>query len=154
VDLCSLEDAAVRTAAFQYLCDNLSSKYPNYKPSNFGHVAFIPAENNDSNHLGKLGDVTSIHFFCPVVIAQDSFQVFSGTQWKALGFSVVQDKYREAPISELGIQQHPPIPMLLAHLEKTPPPNEDTARQWFEILFERISCEVSPRRLLVSLMPL
>lgn len=63
MDLCSLDDAAVRAAAFWYLCDNLPSKYPNYKSSNFGHVAFIPAENNVNNHLGKLGDVTRIYFF-------------------------------------------------------------------------------------------
>ena len=34
--------------------------------------------------------------------------------------------------------------MLLSLLEKTPPPNETTARQWFEILSERISSKCSP----------
>ena len=65
MELCSSEDATVRTAAFWYLCDNLPSKYSDYNPSNFGHATFVPAENNNGNHLGKLGDVTTVCFFSP-----------------------------------------------------------------------------------------
>jgi hypothetical protein len=65
VDLCSSEDAKVRTSAFWYLCDNLTSKYSDYDPCNFGHVTFIPAENNDGDHLGQLGDVTRVCSFVP-----------------------------------------------------------------------------------------
>lgn len=68
VDLCSSEDATVRTTAFWYLCGNLTSKYSNYDPCNFGHVTFIPAENNDGNHLEKLGDVTRVCSFVPSVL--------------------------------------------------------------------------------------
>ena len=42
--------------------------------------------------------------------------------------------------------------MLLSLLEKTPPPNEATARQWFEILAERISSKRPPRSSVQSLM--
>ena len=65
--------------------------------------------------------------------------MFSETQWKVLGFSVVQDNCREAAVGKLGIQRHPPTSMLLSLLEKTPPLNEAIAQQWFEILSERIS---------------
>ncbi|KAG6375835.1 hypothetical protein JVT61DRAFT_2694 [Boletus reticuloceps] len=136
IDLCSSDDTEVRTTAFWYLCDNFRSKYSSYDSCKFGHVAFIPAETNGSYHLAKLGDV------------------FSGTQWKALGFSVVQDDYQKAPTSELGIQQHPPTSMLLSRLEKTPPPNEDTAREWFEILFAQISTFESHELVRLSELPM
>ncbi|KAI9569179.1 hypothetical protein HD554DRAFT_2093722, partial [Boletus coccyginus] len=79
VTLCS-SDAAVRTIAFKYLCNNIPLKYPDYNPDNFGHIAFIPSEGEDGAYLGRLGEV------------------FSGTQWKVLGFSVIQDSYREAEV--------------------------------------------------------
>lgn len=66
------------------------------------------------------------------------FQVCLSTRWKALGFSVVQDNYRKALVTELGIQQHPPTSRLLQLLETTPPSNDDAARQWFESLLECI----------------
>ncbi|KAF8549066.1 hypothetical protein OG21DRAFT_1500623 [Imleria badia] len=114
-------DATVRAAAFKYLCDNLRSKYSDYNPDNFRDIPFIPAESEDGICLAKLGDV------------------FLGTRWKALGFSVIQDSYRKDPVAELGVQQHPPTPMLIRLLETTPPTNEETARQWFETLFDCIS---------------
>lgn len=60
VDLCSSQNVAIRTLAFRYLCDNLDSKYSDYNPRDFGNVGFIPAENNDGNHLGQLGNVTGV----------------------------------------------------------------------------------------------
>jgi hypothetical protein len=71
------------------------------------------------------------------------FQVFLGIRWKALGFSVIQDRYRKAPVTELGVQQHPPASTLIQLLETTPPTNEETARQWFESLFECIPSRCS-----------
>ena len=76
--------------------------------------------------------------FPTVLPANVPFQVFLDTRWKALGFSVIPDSYRKAPVSELGVQKHPPTSMLIQLLETTPPTNEDTARQWFESLFECI----------------
>jgi hypothetical protein len=57
----SLSSAAPNTTlketAFNYLCDNLRSKYPHYNPDNFRDIAFIPGENKDGNCLEKLGNV-------------------------------------------------------------------------------------------------
>ncbi|KAF8552603.1 hypothetical protein OG21DRAFT_1443221 [Imleria badia] len=114
-------DATVRAAAFKYLCDNLRSKYLDYNPDNFRDIPFIAAESEDGICLAKLGDV------------------FLGTRWKALGFSVIQDGHQKYPVTELGVQQHPPTSTLIRLLETTPPTNEETARQWFETLFECIS---------------
>jgi hypothetical protein len=55
VQLCASPDATVRTAAFKYLCDNMSSRYPEYNPDSFANIAFIPAENEDGPHMGTLG---------------------------------------------------------------------------------------------------
>ena len=77
--------------------------------------------------------------FSTVLPANIPFQVFLGVRWKALGFSVIQDSYRKAPVTELGVRQHPPTSTLIRLLETTPPSNEETARQWFESLFECIS---------------
>ncbi|KAF8415202.1 hypothetical protein L210DRAFT_3465017 [Boletus edulis BED1] len=117
----AVQDVTVRETAFKYLCDNLLSKYSHYNPDNFRHITFIPAESKDGACLAKPGDV------------------FLSNRWKALGFSVIQDSYRKAPVAELGAQQHPPPSTLIQLLETTPPTNRETARQWFECLCECIS---------------
>ncbi|KAF8432206.1 hypothetical protein L210DRAFT_3763951 [Boletus edulis BED1] len=114
-------DVTVRETAFKYLCDNLRSKYSRYNPDNFRHIAFIPAENESETCLEKLGDV------------------FFSTRWKALGFAVIPDKYQKAPVSELGVQQHPPPSTLIRLLETKPPANKEIAREWFECLYGCIS---------------
>jgi hypothetical protein len=134
-------DTTVRETAFKYLCDNLRSKYSHYNPDNFRHIVFIPAETEDGTCLKTLENVRG---FSPTVLpANILFQVFLGTRWKALGFSVIQDSYRKAPVTELGVQQHPPTSTLIQLLETTPPTNEETARQWFESLFECIPSRCS-----------
>ncbi|KAG6375323.1 hypothetical protein JVT61DRAFT_3551 [Boletus reticuloceps] len=130
-------DVTVRETAFKYLCDNLLSKYSHYNPDNFRHITFIPAESKDGACLAKPGDVRG---FSPSVSPSHVLsQVFLSNRWKALGFSVIQDSYRKAPVAELGAQQHPPPSTLIQLLETTPPTNRETARQWFECLCECIS---------------
>ena len=77
-------------------------------------------------------------YLCRRILADALLQVFLGTQWKALGFSIVRNDLQKVIISELGIQQHPPPSMLLELLETTRPPDEETARQWYEWLSECI----------------
>ena len=67
------------------------------------------------------------------------FQVFLNTRWKALGFAVIPDSYRKAPLTELGVQQHPPASALIQLLETRPPTDEETAGQWFGYLCDCIS---------------
>ena len=67
------------------------------------------------------------------------FQVFLDTRWKALGFAVIPDSYRKAPLAELGVKQHPPASELVRLLETKPPTDEETARQWFGYLCDCIS---------------
>ncbi|KIK92678.1 hypothetical protein PAXRUDRAFT_829728 [Paxillus rubicundulus Ve08.2h10] len=135
VQLCASPDATVRMAAFKFLCDNMSSRYPEYNPDSFANIAFVPAENDDGLHLETLGNV------------------FYGNQWKALGFSIVQSNFREAT-EKLGVKQHPPTPMLLSMLEKTPPASEAIARQWFDTLSEHISRFTQSQLVILSGLPI
>lgn len=124
VELCSSKDNGVQETAFVYLCRELHSQYRDYRPEDFCDVEFIPAESKDFTCLKKLGEV------------------YTGTQWKALGFFVVQDRYLSAlsaPLHQLGVMQHPSRSKLLESLEKNPPPDEKTADGWFEILFDHMS---------------
>ncbi|KAG6335719.1 hypothetical protein ID866_3377 [Astraeus odoratus] len=121
VELCTSPNPAVREVAFKYLCNNIPTKYPEYRPEDFAKFAFIPADNEDGPHLGTIREV------------------FANPQWKLLGFSVVQPDCQNVATSKLGVQEHPPSSMLLSLLEKTPPQNESMARQWFEILSERVT---------------
>ncbi|KAL4076679.1 hypothetical protein V8B97DRAFT_2021990 [Scleroderma yunnanense] len=121
IELCTSQDPSVRTAAIKYLCDNIPSKYSEYKPDDFVRFAFIPAENEDGPHLGTIREV------------------FADPKWKLLGFSVVQSNYQQLAVSKLGVQEHPPASMLLSLLEKTPPQNESMARQWFGVLADHVT---------------
>jgi len=54
IQLCTSPDPAVWTVVIKYLCDNIPSKYLEYKPNEFMKFAFIPAENEDGLHLGTI----------------------------------------------------------------------------------------------------
>ncbi|KAI6004333.1 hypothetical protein EDC04DRAFT_2908168 [Pisolithus marmoratus] len=136
VELCSSRDVGVQETAFVYLCDNLHSHYLHYKPENFCDTEFIPAEKNGRTCLKKLGEV------------------YSGIQWTALGFFVVQGQYLRMPLSQLGVTKHPPTSKLLDLLENTPPSNEVTAARWFEILSDHISCFSSSDLIKLSGLPI
>lgn len=89
--LCSSSDAAVRTTAFKYLCDNIPWKYPDYNPDNFGHVAFIPSEGEDGAHLGRLGEVC-----CPHSIRVDMINSTDpGILWDSVESSRVLGRSRQ-----------------------------------------------------------
>ncbi|KAF8125310.1 hypothetical protein EV363DRAFT_1299278 [Boletus edulis] len=123
VELCSSKDNEVQETAFMYLCRELQSRYSAYKPENFQDVEFIPAESNGRTCLKKLGEVCT------------------STQWRALGFFVVQEQYLSMPLGHLGVMPHPSVSKLLDLLEKSPLPDEWTAsaRHWFNVLSDCLS---------------
>ncbi|KIJ08708.1 hypothetical protein PAXINDRAFT_182233 [Paxillus involutus ATCC 200175] len=136
VELCSSRDVGVQDTAFMYLCRKLHSQYLDYKPENFLDVEFIPAESKGRTCLKKLGEVCS------------------GTQWKTLGFFVVQNRYLSVPLHQLGVTQHPPTSKLVDLLEKTPPRDEETAGQWFEVLFDHMAIFSPPDFIKLSGLPI
>ncbi|KAF8427620.1 hypothetical protein L210DRAFT_3136383 [Boletus edulis BED1] len=123
VELCSSEEEEVQETAFTYLCRELQSRYSAYKPENFQDVEFIPAESNGRTCLKKLGEVCT------------------STQWRALGFFVVQEQYLSMPLGHLGVMPHPSVSKLLDLLEKSPLPDEWTASacHWFNVLSDCLS---------------
>ncbi|KAF8431347.1 hypothetical protein L210DRAFT_3487780 [Boletus edulis BED1] len=135
VELCSSREVGVQEAAFMYLCRELHSRYQDYKSENFCDVEFIPAQSNGCVCLKTLGEV------------------YSGTQWEALGFFVVQERYPRVSLRQLGVMQDPPTPKLLDLLEKNPPPDEGTARRWFATLFDHISAFSPPNLIKLSGLP-
>ncbi|KAI6104041.1 hypothetical protein EDD16DRAFT_1900225 [Pisolithus croceorrhizus] len=121
VEFCSSRDVGVQETAFEYLCNKLHLQYSHYNPEDFCNVEFIPAESKGQTCLKKLGEV------------------YSCTQWKALGFSVVQDRYLSMPLHQLGVAQHPASSELLDLLEKSPPLDKSIASLWFEVLFDHMA---------------
>ncbi|KAG6375033.1 hypothetical protein JVT61DRAFT_3813 [Boletus reticuloceps] len=122
IELCSSKDIGVQETAFKCLYSGLRSRYQDYNPEDFRDAEFIPAENDSGGSLKKPGEV------------------YSGTQWRALGFFVVQDRYRSVPPwDQLGVRQHPPVSKILDLLEETPPRDRETARRWFAILYNHLS---------------
>ena len=78
-----------------------------------------------------------VKYLCRQIVADASLQVFLGTQWKELDFSIVQNDFQKVIASELGIERHPLPTMLLDFLERVRPP-KGTARWWYEYLSECI----------------
>ena len=67
------------------------------------------------------------------------FQVFLDNKWEVFELSVIQHRDRESILEELGVQRDPSSSLLLQLLEGKPS-NEETARRWFEILSDHVSC--------------
>ncbi|KAG1726435.1 uncharacterized protein EDB91DRAFT_1263755 [Suillus paluster] len=136
VKLCASSEPDIRSAAFKYLIDSIPSRYPDYRCENFGHVAFIPAVNEFGSSMGTVNEV------------------FASPQWKAFGFSVVQDTVRDVAVSKLGLKEHPPATKIVALLEKTPPQDHDVARRWFEILAGRVADFSQSQLSILSTLPI
>ncbi|KAI0060543.1 hypothetical protein BV25DRAFT_1908367 [Artomyces pyxidatus] len=120
IKLASSTDASLRSKALRFFLDNLTSKYPDYDPQNFHDFAFIPAISGSDRVLAKPADV------------------FANPEWAALGFMVISPELRDDALTKLKIAASPPTARLVALLEKAPPKDELTARQYFEVLAGRI----------------
>jgi hypothetical protein len=72
--------------------------------------------------------------------------VYADAEWAALGFTILdptlQDRAGRAA-SKLKLKKHPAISELVTFLKRSPPGDEATARQWFEILSGRLSGRIS-----------
>ncbi|KAF8431278.1 hypothetical protein L210DRAFT_3651176 [Boletus edulis BED1] len=111
VELCSSKDDEVQETAFTYLCGD------------FIH----------STQFTNQGTSKKWNLFLSRAMV-----VYSGTQWKALGFSIIHERYLNAPLQRLGISQHPPTSNIMDQLGKSPPRDWETAHSWFEVLSDHI----------------
>ncbi|KAL6309180.1 hypothetical protein BKA93DRAFT_925530 [Sparassis latifolia] len=121
LDLAANPKEGVRSAALKYFLDNFNTRYAEYDHAAFAELAYIPAMNGNSSCMAK------------------TREVFGSSSWSPLGFMVVDPSLKGDALSKLQVQEHPPTPMLVSLLQRTPPRNEAVARQWFAILASRIS---------------
>ncbi|KAI0077558.1 hypothetical protein K474DRAFT_1750473 [Panus rudis PR-1116 ss-1] len=122
LSLASGVDEAVRPLALAYFLDNLSTKYIDYSPTKFAHIAFIPSIKGGQSYLGKPNEI----FLNPV--------------WASLGFGIIDtSKVPRDAMTKLQIREHPPSQMFVRLLQTSPPTDEKTAQTWFEALAGRVS---------------
>jgi Protein of unknown function (DUF3684) len=65
--------------------------------------------------------------------------VFSDPKWAALGFAVVDPTLPDGAARILGLEHRPQDLDLVTLLERSPPEDETTARNWFKILSDCVS---------------
>ena len=113
-------DASIREKALQYFVDNFPKYSGQYDPHDYKELAFIPAIGKMGSHLAK------------------PREVFSAVDWSAMGFAVLAPALKEHA-SQLGVSENPPTSRLVTLLEQSPPSDQTTATQWFQLLAGRIT---------------
>ncbi|KAL5520611.1 hypothetical protein ACEPAF_2612 [Sanghuangporus sanghuang] len=126
--LASDQDESLRSTALRYFLDN-TSKYDDYDPDKFNHLAFVPA-------LRPGGEST----------LGTPRQVFVDAEAAMFGFLVVQPGIRHDARDKLKLKHYPPTSLLLPILEKSPPQDPSISRKWFEELASHIT-EFTPSQL-------
>lgn len=119
--LASDEDETLRTAALQYFLDNIA-KYPDYEPSNFNALAYVPAVDPDGKKIMGTPE-----------------KVFVDSDASVLGFLTVHPSVQSVAVEKLKLQRSPPVSVLVPLLEKSPPQDPALAQKWFEVLAGRQS---------------
>ena len=136
--LAASQDRKVGTAALRYFLDNLSVRYPEYDPNNFGQIAFVPSLKDQKPYMAKPSEVCT-----PVLVALASsyahVQVYASPEWATMGFATIDPSLRGDALSKLKIREHPPTAALVNLLQRSPPPNDTIAREWFSVLAGRIA---------------
>lgn len=64
--------------------------------------------------------------------------MYGSPEWAALGFAVVDPLLPDGVANKLKLNHHPPTSELVTLLQRRPPGDEATARQWFEVLSGRV----------------
>jgi hypothetical protein len=147
LNIAASDNQIVREKALTFFLDNLSLKYSEYDPNNYRDLAFVPAVRGSEKVLAKPFEVRgSLIIALPQL--DDTGQLYASPEWAALGFLVVDPLLRDGAASKLKLNTHPPTSEIVALLERSPPRDETTARQWFEVLSGRVPGIVSQSSLL------
>ncbi|KAH9934863.1 uncharacterized protein B0H18DRAFT_1114703 [Fomitopsis serialis] len=126
--LAASQDQKIRTAALRYFLDNVTTKYSDYDPNNFSQIAYIPAVKDRKPHMAKPSEV------------------YASPEWAALGFAIIDPSVQADALPKLKVREHPPTAALVNLLQKSPPSNDNVARDWFGVLAGRIA-EFTPTQL-------
>ena len=127
----------MRGKALTFFLDNLSVKYSDYDPNTYRDLAFVPAIRDSERSLAKPFEVRLLLSAFYFLYLNDEPQLYAGPEWAALGFSVIDPSLPDGTASKLKLIRHPPTSELVTLLEKSPPEDEASARQWFEVLSGR-----------------
>ncbi|KAH9039973.1 hypothetical protein EDB84DRAFT_1476646 [Lactarius hengduanensis] len=128
LNIIASDNQAVLEKALIFFLDNLSLKYSDYDPINYRDLAFVPAVRGSEKVLAR------------------PFELYANPEWAALGFPVVDPLLPAGAASKLKLNNHPPTSEIVTLLERSPPRDEATARQWFEVLSGRVP-DFSPNEL-------
>ncbi|KAF5355265.1 hypothetical protein D9758_006047 [Tetrapyrgos nigripes] len=120
INLCASSTPDIRNSAFQYLIENVDTKYKDYKPVDYRNVKFIPALKDGAPYLATPDEV------------------YSNQDWVAFGFPVIGPTAKDVSL-KLRIREHPPSAFLVDFLRNTPPKDAAQARRWFEVLAGRVA---------------
>ncbi|THU91523.1 hypothetical protein K435DRAFT_759191 [Dendrothele bispora CBS 962.96] len=135
VNLCASSSPDIRSSAFQYLIDNVDTKYKDYQPADYKNDKFIPALKDGKPYLGSLDEV------------------YANSEWVAFGFPVLAPTAKQFA-SKLHIRDNPPSSLLVELLRKTAPKDVLEATKWFEILAGHLADLNSPQLNQLSQMPI
>ncbi|KAF9051010.1 hypothetical protein BDZ89DRAFT_1098552 [Hymenopellis radicata] len=116
VNLCANPDLNVQQTAWQYLVDNVATKYQDFDPTKFQQIAFIPSVRDGTRCLGAPADV------------------FSNPEWSAFGFLVTHPSITKDSCTKLHINLDPSPDKMVSFLTNHQPSDEARAKVWFEIM--------------------
>ncbi|KAH9034488.1 hypothetical protein EDB85DRAFT_2222292 [Lactarius pseudohatsudake] len=120
LNITASNNQTVREKALTFFLDNLSVKYSDYDPNNYQDLAFVPALRGSEKVLAK------------------PFELYASPKWATLGFLVVDPLFRGDAARKLKLNSHPPTSKIMTLLKTSPPIDETTARQWFEVLSDHV----------------
>ncbi|KAH8983017.1 hypothetical protein EDB92DRAFT_1804081, partial [Lactarius akahatsu] len=120
LNITASNNQTVREKALTFFLDNLSVKYSDYDPDNYRDLAFVPALRGSEKVLAK------------------PFELYASPKWATLGFLVVDPLFRGDAARKLKLNSHPPTSKIMTLLKRSPPIDETTARQWFEVLSDHV----------------
>ncbi|KAH7924790.1 hypothetical protein BV22DRAFT_1034752 [Leucogyrophana mollusca] len=117
ISLASSTDPVVRDAALNYFFEKQDEHYDHYEPADFADKAFIPALSREGTSCVGTPE-----------------EVFTDAAWTIMGFHKVHETVDKKKAQKLKIQKRPLASSVIALLEKSPPKDKNTAREWFDFL--------------------
>jgi hypothetical protein len=138
ISLCASNEINIRAFALKYFLNNYTSRYSDFDPNNFTDLAFIPALDQTTPCMAMHREVIVAVLLVSEMLTY-TWQVFSSLEWSSLGFFVAHPSLNVDALGKLKIKDRPEPFALVNLLEKTPPKDEATARQWFGALAGHIA---------------
>ncbi|KAG8933600.1 hypothetical protein FRC02_011522 [Tulasnella sp. 418] len=123
IGLMASPDPKIRRTALKYFLDEFYTRYSrSYNPSDFLHLAYIPAVKPDGTHF----------------LARHN-EVFMDPECAVMGFSLAKQGLRNVVCTKLRLQMDPPTCSIMDILLASPPADPETARKCFEYLTSRMA---------------